>query len=83
MTAMLNDFDFFKTDIETTGASSEFYDKFTARYHIAIIFKTLWANPAHQERMVQEANAGRSRFINIHLYIHQWRMIFFLLFPIA
>lgn len=42
-------------DIETTGASSEFYDKFTIRYHLSIIFKTLWAIPFHQTRIIQEA----------------------------
>ena len=44
-------FSFFLSDIETTGSSNEFYDKFTIRYHISIIFKTLWAIPEHQFRM--------------------------------
>lgn len=38
----------FYTDVETTGASSEFYDKFTIRYHISIILKTMWASPVHR-----------------------------------
>ena len=42
-------------EIETTGASSEFYDKFTIRYHISIIFKTLWEIPSYQVKIVQEA----------------------------
>lgn len=29
----------FYTDVETTGSSSEFYDKFTIRYHISLIIK--------------------------------------------
>ena len=35
----------FYTDVESTGASTEFYDKFTIRYHISIIIKTMWMNP--------------------------------------
>ncbi|KAK9693335.1 Ubiquitin elongating factor core [Popillia japonica] len=30
----------FYTDVETTGSSSEFYDKFTIRYHISLIIKS-------------------------------------------
>ena len=45
----------YPTDVETTGSSNEFYDKFTIRYHISVIFKTLWEFPVHQGRFVQEA----------------------------
>lgn len=34
----------FYTDVEVTGASTEFYDKFTIRYHISIIIKAMWDN---------------------------------------
>lgn len=30
----------FYTDVETTGSSSEFYDKFSIRYHISLIIKS-------------------------------------------
>jgi Ubiquitin elongating factor core len=43
------------SDIERTGASSEFYDKFSIRYHISIIFKTLWDLPVHQSKFIEEA----------------------------
>ena len=43
------------TEIETTGASSEFYDKFTIRYHLSIIFKSLWAIPLQQAKIIEEA----------------------------
>ena len=43
------------TDVETTGASSEFYDKFTIRYHISVIFRSLWDMPVHQAVFVHEA----------------------------
>ncbi|KAK3759118.1 hypothetical protein RRG08_040672 [Elysia crispata] len=57
----------FYTDIESTGASSEFYDKFAIRYHISIIFKTMWAMPAHQIKFMEEARSGKQfvRFINM------------------
>ncbi|XP_072174441.1 ubiquitin conjugation factor E4 B-like [Diadema setosum] len=58
----------FYTDIETTGASSEFYDKFSIRYHISIIFKALWKIPLHQDVFVQTSelqDANFVRFINM------------------
>ncbi|KAK6965612.1 ubiquitin conjugation factor E4 B [Biomphalaria glabrata] len=57
----------FYTDVESTGASSEFYDKFTIRYHISIIFKTMWTMPAHQIKFMEEAKSGKQfvRFINM------------------
>ncbi|XP_041377968.1 ubiquitin conjugation factor E4 B-like [Gigantopelta aegis] len=57
----------FYTEIETTGASSEFYDKFTIRYHLSIIFKTMWTIPAHQMKMISEANKGKQfvKFVNM------------------
>lgn len=57
----------FYVDVESTGASSEFYDKFTIRYHLAIIFKSMWAIPAHQAKFIQEADNGRQfvRFVNM------------------
>lgn len=42
-------------DIETTGASSEFYDKFTIRYHLSIIFKSLWVSPMQQMNFIEQA----------------------------
>ncbi|XP_033104653.1 ubiquitin conjugation factor E4 B-like [Anneissia japonica] len=57
----------FFTDIETTGASSEFYDKFSIRYHISIIFKSLWEIPSHKQVMVQQSSEGKDfvRFVNM------------------
>lgn len=39
----------FYTDIETTGQSTEFYDKFTIRFHISIILKGMWDRPIHKQ----------------------------------
>ncbi|KAJ1919311.1 Ubiquitin conjugation factor E4 [Mycoemilia scoparia] len=36
----------FYADIEQTGASSQFYDKFNIRYHIARTLRTLWSKRA-------------------------------------
>ncbi|XP_048766609.1 ubiquitin conjugation factor E4 B-like [Ostrea edulis] len=57
----------FYTDIETTGASNEFYDKFSIRYHLSIIFKTMWQMPQHQLNMIEEADNGKQfvKFVNM------------------
>ncbi|RWS16347.1 ubiquitin conjugation factor E4 B-like isoform X2, partial [Dinothrombium tinctorium] len=57
----------FYTDVETTGASSEFYDKFTIRYHISVIFKSLWKITAHKDAVIKESKSGSQfvRFINM------------------
>lgn len=39
----------FYTDIETTGQSTEFYDKFTIRFHISVILKGMWEHPIHKQ----------------------------------
>ncbi|XP_053378562.1 ubiquitin conjugation factor E4 B-like [Mercenaria mercenaria] len=57
----------FYTDIEQTGSSNEFYDKFSIRYHISIIFKSMWTIPSHQQKMIEEANKGKQfvKFVNM------------------
>ncbi|XP_048097638.1 ubiquitin conjugation factor E4 B isoform X3 [Alosa alosa] len=57
----------FYTDVEHTGATSEFYDKFTIRYHISTIFKSLWQNIAHHGTFLEEFNSGKQfvRYINM------------------
>ncbi|XP_051961212.1 ubiquitin conjugation factor E4 B isoform X1 [Xyrauchen texanus] len=57
----------FYTDVEHTGATSEFYDKFTIRYHISTIFKSLWQNVSHQGTFLEEFNSGKQfvRYINM------------------
>jgi ubiquitin conjugation factor E4 B len=41
--------------VEQTGASSEFYDKFTIRYHISIIIKSMWESAVHKIAIVSES----------------------------
>lgn len=48
------DFRLLWSDVEHTGATSEFYDKFTIRYHISTIFKSLWQNLAHHGTFMEE-----------------------------
>ncbi|XP_053677494.1 ubiquitin conjugation factor E4 B [Anopheles nili] len=59
----------FYTDIETTGQSTEFYDKFTIRYHISHLFKGLWESPLHRQAFVQESKSGKQfvKFVNFFL----------------
>lgn len=57
----------FYVDIETTGQSTEFYDKFTIRYHISHIFKSMWNSPIHRQMIVAESKNGKQfvKFINM------------------
>ncbi|XP_026280818.1 ubiquitin conjugation factor E4 B isoform X1 [Frankliniella occidentalis] len=57
----------FYTDVETTGSSSEFYDKFTIRYHISIILKGMWDSPIHMQAIKNESRSGKQfvKFINM------------------
>uniref|UniRef100_A0A1L8DSG4 Ubiquitin conjugation factor E4 B n=1 Tax=Nyssomyia neivai TaxID=330878 RepID=A0A1L8DSG4_9DIPT len=57
----------FYTDIETTGQSTEFYDKFTIRYHISHLFKCMWQSPVHRLAMINESKTGKQfvKFINM------------------
>lgn len=57
----------FYTDVETTGSSSEFYDKFSIRYHISLILKSMWDSPIHRVAIVNESNNGKQfvKFINM------------------
>lgn len=57
----------FYVDVETTGQSTEFYDKFTIRYHISHIFKSLWASTVHRQMIILESKNGNQfvKFINM------------------
>ncbi|XP_018324068.1 ubiquitin conjugation factor E4 B isoform X2 [Agrilus planipennis] len=57
----------FYTDVETTGSSSEFYDKFSIRYHISLIIKSMWSSPIHREALIKESKSGKQfvRFVNM------------------
>ncbi|KAF5288784.1 hypothetical protein FQA39_LY15275 [Lamprigera yunnana] len=57
----------FYTDVETTGSSSEFYDKFSIRYHISLIIKGMWNSPVHRESLIKESRSGTQfvKFVNM------------------
>ncbi|XP_017783423.1 PREDICTED: ubiquitin conjugation factor E4 B isoform X1 [Nicrophorus vespilloides] len=57
----------FYTDVETTGSSSEFYDKFTIRYNISLIFKGMWVSPVHRQALINESRSGKQfvKFVNM------------------
>lgn len=57
----------FYIEVERTGASSQFYDKFNARRSIAFVLKTVWGNPAHREALKKETqNIDKFvRFVNL------------------
>lgn len=57
----------FYTDVETTGSSSEFYDKFSIRYHISLIIKGMWNSPIHRQALVNESKSGKQfvKFVNM------------------
>lgn len=57
----------FYVDIETTGQSTEFYDKFTIRYHISHILKGMWNSTLHKNLVIAESKNGKQfvKFINM------------------
>jgi len=57
----------FYIEVEQTGASSQFYDKFNARRNIAYILKAIWNNPMHRQALKTEAgNVDKFiKFINL------------------
>lgn len=59
----------FYVEVEATGASSSFYDKFNIRYNIAAIFRCLWASPGHHGRFLAASKDAELfiRFTNLLL----------------
>ncbi|CDO71427.1 hypothetical protein BN946_scf184909.g21 [Trametes cinnabarina] len=59
MPALMN----FYIEVEQTGASSQFYDKFNSRRSIAHIFKVIWNNQEHRDALKHEAAHNSERFV--------------------
>ncbi|KAL1950354.1 hypothetical protein VTO73DRAFT_5478 [Trametes versicolor] len=53
----------FYIEVEQTGASSQFYDKFNSRRSIAHVFKIIWNNQAHRDALKNEAAHNSDRFV--------------------
>ncbi|QRV77647.1 ubiquitin conjugation factor E4 [Ceratobasidium sp. AG-Ba] len=45
----------FYVEVEQTGASSQFYDKFESRRNISYILKAIWTNPTHRDALSRTA----------------------------
>ncbi|KAL9647901.1 hypothetical protein ABK040_008172 [Willaertia magna] len=59
-------------DIEHTGTSTSFYDKFTPRYYISLVLKNLWKYKAYRESFLnitkqRDANTRFMKFFNVLL----------------
>ncbi|KAG8745833.1 hypothetical protein FRC10_006860 [Ceratobasidium sp. 414] len=52
----------FYVEVEQTGASSQFYDKFESRRNISYILKAIWTNPTHRETLGRTAQ-DTDRFV--------------------
>ncbi|CAD5215081.1 unnamed protein product [Bursaphelenchus xylophilus] len=58
----------FYSDVESTGSSTEFYDKFNIRRSIQVIFRELWEDVTYRGRMIDYARRCSTdfvRFINM------------------
>ncbi|KAG5438977.1 hypothetical protein PCANB_002307 [Pneumocystis canis] len=53
----------FYIEVESTGLSSQFYDKFNIRYQISQIFKAIWENPGHREKLLLESRNNFNFFV--------------------
>ncbi|ODQ78526.1 hypothetical protein BABINDRAFT_9297 [Babjeviella inositovora NRRL Y-12698] len=53
----------FYVAVEKTGASSQFYDKFNARYHISMILEQLWKTPLYREQLREYSRADVEFFV--------------------
>ncbi|KAE8223354.1 hypothetical protein CF319_g3599 [Tilletia indica] len=53
----------FWIEAESTGSHTQFYDKFNIRYHLSQIFKVIWQNPQHKQRIREEARGRESAFV--------------------
>ncbi|OAX40417.1 hypothetical protein K503DRAFT_791386 [Rhizopogon vinicolor AM-OR11-026] len=62
----------FYIEVEQTGASSQFYDKFNARRNIVYILKAVWDNPIHREALNTETQYTERRQVHP---LHQPLMI--------
>ncbi|KAK7203331.1 ubiquitin elongating factor core-domain-containing protein [Myxozyma melibiosi] len=53
----------FYIEIEQTGSSSQFYDKFNIRYYISQIVKCIWENPVYRDKLEQESKVDVDFFV--------------------
>lgn len=54
----------FYIEVERTGTSSQFYDKFNTRYYISQIIKNIWSNDVYRNRLKQESEKDVDFFVH-------------------
>ncbi|KAF2013691.1 hypothetical protein BU24DRAFT_244034 [Aaosphaeria arxii CBS 175.79] len=54
----------FYIECESTGAHTQFYDKFNIRYEIFQVIKCIWPNPIYRENLATEAR------VNLDFFVH-------------
>ncbi|KAL2263711.1 hypothetical protein VTK26DRAFT_5467 [Humicola hyalothermophila] len=60
----------FYIECESTGAHTQFYDKFNIRYEIFQVIRCVWVNDVYKEQLVQSSRSNRAffvRFVNLLL----------------
>ncbi|TVY49995.1 Ubiquitin conjugation factor E4 [Lachnellula occidentalis] len=60
----------FYIEVESTGAHTQFYDKFNIRYEIFQVIKCIWSNDIYKQRLAQESKTNTDfflRFVNLLL----------------
>ncbi|KAK0704848.1 ubiquitin elongating factor core-domain-containing protein [Lasiosphaeris hirsuta] len=55
----------FYIECESTGASTQFYDKFNIRYEIFQVIKCVWSNDHYKRQLVQSSKPFFVRFVNL------------------
>ncbi|CDO55114.1 similar to Saccharomyces cerevisiae YDL190C UFD2 Ubiquitin chain assembly factor (E4) that cooperates with a ubiquitin-activating enzyme (E1) [Geotrichum candidum] len=53
----------FYIDVERTGASSQFEDKFNSRYYISQIFRRIWSNRIYRQKLEHESETDIDFFV--------------------
>lgn len=57
----------FYTLVESMGTSNGFYDKFSFRYHVGVIFRSFWREIRLKQAFIEEAKCGKDfiKFVNL------------------
>uniref|UniRef100_A0A6A7FU80 Ubiquitin conjugation factor E4 B n=2 Tax=Hirondellea gigas TaxID=1518452 RepID=A0A6A7FU80_9CRUS len=57
----------FYTQVESMGTSNGFYDKFSFRYHVGVIFRSFWREMRLKQAFIEEAKVGKDfiKFVNL------------------
>ncbi|KAF2117809.1 ubiquitin elongating factor core-domain-containing protein, partial [Lophiotrema nucula] len=53
----------FYIECESTGAHTQFYDKFNIRYEVFQVIKCIWPNPVYRENLGTEAKVNTNFFV--------------------